>query len=394
VIPYNNFSRAQFVDILMQQAGISEGGAWTTYQTAAWVRGKQGVYPIRFGFPHRECSGYGLRECESDLRLLGSYIFRNLAANGFPIYTQSPVTGEVQERGSAGRILHGLFTLGAAGMVLGEAEWLAAARRGLRVALGSRATDGPLADCALLAGVSVIDPELAGTREAARLAASIGGLLQAEGSIRRGPKILDMHHDHDYLPGGALWAIGSYCQATGCDLPEGLDSQLMFYRRRFQATPTWGAAGWQPQGWHAVLQAGSNTCKSAGADEFIFEAADWAIERQLEKNGAFLEDLSPDEPSFNTGFLAEGIAAAWAQALSAGDCERAKKYRQSWSSAMGFMRKLMIREEDTFCMREPGKALGGVRCMQSRSDVRIDQVSHCLHALVDGWKCLSSSPPL
>jgi AMMECR1 domain-containing protein len=389
VIPYNNFSRAQFVNILMQQAGIREGGDWTTYQTAAWVRGTQGVYPIRFGFPHRECAGYGLRECESDLRLLGSYIFRNLAADGFPIYTQSPVTGEVQGRGTAGRVVHGLFALGAAAMVLGEAEWLAAARRGLRVALRSRFTDGPLSDCALLAGISLIDPELAGTREAARLAASIGGMLQAEGSIRRGPKILSIHHDHDYLPGGALWAIGSYCQATGCDLPEGLDRQVSFYRRRFQATPTWGAAGWQPQGWHAVLQAGSDTCESAGAAEFIFEAADWAIERQLEKNGAFLEDLSPDEPSFNTGFLAEGIAAAWAQALSAGDCERAKKYQQSWSSAMGFMRKLMIREEDTFCMREPGKALGGVRCMQSRSDVRIDQVSHCLHALVDGWKCLS-----
>jgi hypothetical protein len=169
-------------------------------------------------------------------------------------------------------------------------------------------------------------------------------------------------------------------------LPEGLDRQLDFYRRRFGVTPTWGAAGWQPQGWHAVLQVDA----IAGAREFCFEAADFAIERQLEKNGAFLEDLSPEEPSFDTGFIAEGIAAAWAEALAAADDERAAAYERSWKRAMAFIRRLQIREEDTFCMRDPMKALGGVRCMQSRSDVRIDQVSHCLHALAQGWDCLQN----
>ncbi len=392
VIPYNNLSNGQFVEMLMRQAGVTEDGAitcsWATYQTAVWLRSRQGVYPIRFGFPYRESTGYGIRECESDLRLLGSFIFRGLRRNGFPIYRRYPLSGEIEETGSSARILHGLLTLGAAGTVLGEAEWTAAAVRSLRIALRSRATDGPLADCVLLAGISMLDPELAQTRETARLAGSLGGLLQGEGSIRRGRKILAMRHDHDYLPGGVLWAIGSYCRATGCDLPDGLDRQLAFYQRRFRATPTWGAAGWQPQGWQAILEAAADPV--AGAREFIFEAAEWAIERQLEKNGAFLEDLSPDEPSFNTGFLAEGIAAAWTQALAAGDCDRAEKYQKSWSRGMDFMRKLMIREEDTFCMRDPGKALGGVRCMQSRSDVRIDQVSHCLHALIEGWKNLSA----
>jgi AMMECR1 domain-containing protein/orotate phosphoribosyltransferase len=396
LIPYNNFSREQYVHTRMRQAGITQGGEWTTYQTATWVRCPQGVYPLRFGFPHRADMVYGLTECEADMRLLGSFIFRNLRANGLPLYSLSPVSGEIQERGSAGRLLHGLFALGAAAKALGETEWRGAATHGLRLALQSVTgghvvlegeAGGALADCVLLAGVSVLDRELAGTREATMLAQSIAGLLQEEGSIRRGRKRLSIRHDHDYLPGGALWAIGSYCQTTGCALPDKLDSQLAFYRRRFLAVPTWGAAGWQPQGWHAVQGAGS----IPGAREFIYQAADWAIERQLEKNGAFLEDLSPDEPSFNTGFLAEGIGAAWAEALGADDADRAAKYEKSWRRAMAFTRKLMIREEDTFCMREPARAVGGVRCMQSRSDVRIDQVSHCLHALVRGWQCLQSS---
>lgn len=383
VIPYNNFSREQFVQTLMQQAGITGGGEWKTWQTAVWMRGSHGVYPLRFGFPHRECIDYGLGDCESDMRLLAGYIFRNLRPSGMPVYVQSPVTGEVEESGTVARALHGLFALGLAGSALGESEWVTAAKRGLRQAL-AQATGNALADCVLLAAVSLVDPELAGSREAQRLAGSVGGMLQAEGSIRRGPKYLALRHDHDYLPGAALWAIGAYCLATGCDLPDGLDRQLAFYRRRFDATPTWGAAGWQPQGWHAVMQAGV----IEGADDFVFAAADWAIDRQLEKNGAFLEDLSPEEPSFNTGFIAEGMAAAWASALEGGDPDRARKYELSWKRAMAFMRRLMIRDEDTFCMREPQKMRGGVRCMQSRSDIRIDQVSHCLHALAEGWRCL------
>ncbi len=383
VIAYNNFTRGEFVETLMRQAGVSEGGEYRTWQTAAWLRRKQDVYPLRFGFPSRDCAHYDEGECESDMQLLGSYIFRNLRANGLPVYSQSPVTGEMQESGTVARVLHGLLALGLAGAALGEPQWTQAAAHGLRRALSSP-TDGALADCVLLAGISLVDPTLARSDAAGRLARSLVGMLQSEGSIRRGPKRLALRHDHDYLPGAVLWAIGSYCEATGYRLPEMIGSQLAFYRRRFAATPTWGAAGWQTQGWHAVLKCGS----VEGADDFIFEVADWAIERQLEKNGAFLEDLSPEEPSFNTGFLAEGIAAAWARALETGDPVRADQYEGSWKRAMSFMRRLMIREEDTFSMREPSKALGGVRCMQSRSDVRIDQVSHCLHALVEGWRCM------
>ena len=61
--------------------------------------------------------------------------------------------------------------------------------------------------------------------------------------------------------------------------------------------------------------------------DHVFEVVDWAIDRQLTKNGAFLEDLSEKEPSFNTGFMAEGVAAAWAIALRVGDDARAGEVR-------------------------------------------------------------------
>ena len=81
--------------------------------------------------------------------------------------------------------------------------------------------------------------------------------------------------------------------------------------------------GWHPQGWEAIHRINPDP---AIADH-VFEIADWAIDRQLTKNGAFLEDLSEKEPSFNTGFIAEGMASAWAIARRAGDDARARGTR-------------------------------------------------------------------
>jgi hypothetical protein len=147
---------------------------------------------------------------------------------------------------------------------------------------------------------------------------------------------------------------------------------------------SWGMAGWQPQGWGAAYRLTGSEDMAA----FAFEAADWAVERQLEKNGAFLEDLSPTEPSFNTGFVAEGIAAAWQLAREVKDATREDRYELAWRRAMTFMRVLAVREEDTFCFARGAEAIGGVRTSITRSDIRIDAVSHTLHALVAGVNLL------
>ena len=57
------------------------------------------------------------------------------------------------------------------------------------------------------------------------------------------------------------------------------------------------------QGWAAVW----GHQRREGQAAFVFEVADWAVDRQLDKSGAFLEDLSPQEPSSKTGSLAEGL---------------------------------------------------------------------------------------
>jgi hypothetical protein len=112
--------------------------------------------------------------------------------------------------------------------------------------------------------------------------------------------------------------------------------------------------------------------------------ADWALDWQLEKNGAFITDLYPSGPSFHTAFVAEGMAAAWRAARDLGDEPRTARYARSCRDAAAFMSGLIIRPSHTYCMRNPPRAVGGVRTAPARSDVRIDYVSHALLALVSG----------
>ena len=55
---------------------------------------------------------------------------------------------------------------------------------------------------------------------------------------------------------------------------------------------------------------------------------------------------------------------------------------------MQFINRLIIRPEDTFCMRDPDRAVGGVRGSLITSSVRIDFVSHTLYALIGSERAM------
>jgi AMMECR1 domain-containing protein len=383
-LTYNSWSRADFVGTAARLAGGA--GHWTTWQVAEWAELGGRVHPLRFGFPDRspeDCDVAG-----SIARLAG-YIDRSLDSHGLPCYLFEPLTGRSERSGTAARVIHALAMLDLAGVQLRRDDWRNRAHVGLAWCLhhaqGGVLTlpgllGGLMAECLLLAGVAA-HADLAASARARELAERLKSLFQADGRVGTGAKRLDRTDDHDFLPGVALWALGSFAHATGIDLlPPDLEPFAEWYGHRFRAVPHWGMAGWQPQGWEAVYRA-RGICPGR---ELAFQAADWAIDRQLRANGAFMETFSPDQPSFNTGFVAEGIAAAWALALAYGETERAQRYERSWRGAARFMNRLIIHPEDTFGMAAGATAIGGVRCMLTRSDVRIDQVSHWLHALLAG----------
>jgi orotate phosphoribosyltransferase/AMMECR1 domain-containing protein len=406
VIPYNNMTRYQMVSALAGPVLSDAGGAgWSTCRTTSWVNAEHGLYKLRFGFPRRRPVENEAADDDElvlhrrTIELLAGYIVAGIGPDGLPTYLLDPVRGIEHRQGTSVRLVAGLVALDKAGRLLARPEWIEAARPGLLACLehvGAGKTQGALAlpvqqnsviaDCVLLEGVTAAGPPLAQHPAMEALTDRVFSMFRADGRICRRPVCLDHAQDHDFLPGVALMAAAVVAAHGGRRLPADiLEAARRWHRTRFRLLRTWGMAGWQPQGWAAI-------CRLTGdADQasYVFEVADWALDRQLATSGAFLEDLSPTEPSFNTGFVAEGVAAAWGLARDRGEFARQERYRQSWRQAMRFVDTLIVHPQDTFCFASAERAVGGVRMSLTRSDLRIDAASHVLTALVGGVALLS-----
>lgn len=388
---YNGWSRQQFLDVLEAFAGGRQTlHSWRTHQVAAWVSQGESALPLRFGFPARAPLPATDEQAVAAIDSLAGYIYRAIGQEGIPAYHLSPNDDDYVRQGTAGRVIHGLYALRIAGDLRGRLDWQEAAANGVAHCLAQvrngtidlpRHIGGPLADAVLLSAASVCG--LALSESCVQLLARVSSLLHDSGWIGAGAKHFDNHQDQEFLPGAVIWALATYCRVTKTNLPPAFAAARRFYGNRFCEHPTWGCS-WLAQGWAAVHDL---TADREDA-EIAFAAADWVREFQLEKNGAFLEDMSPDEPSFNAGFIAEGVAGAWRAALAQNETERARRYSDCWREALGFVRTLTLEETDVFPFAVPERALGGVRCTISRSGIRIDQVSHALHALVEGLQNL------
>jgi orotate phosphoribosyltransferase/AMMECR1 domain-containing protein len=387
---YNGWTKDQVV----AAACADSGGTLSVYRTVAWLRQGDRVDRIATGFPARgpmivPGSEDGVAQAVHDAHALADYTARNMNGDGVPAYCVDAVTGVRTEYGTGPRHLHALAGLLRSAQAFGRPDWQHMAERGFRTYLaahgapqGGFAVDsgGALADAVLFDAIGGREGLFTTSNELAEVARRLRGMLRSDGSIALRPTTLGDPQDTIFLPGAVLTALAKE-PALLADIPAPQwDRMLAIQRARFDALRSWGMVGWSAQGWAAVH---AITGDGRQAD-FVLELADWAVERQVLVTGAFLEDLSPDEPSFNTGFVSEGICAAWAVALRIGDTERAARYAQSWLRANHFMRTLMIRPGDEFVLADPDVAMGGVRLTPSRPEIRADSVSHWHHALVRG----------
>jgi AMMECR1 domain-containing protein len=401
--PYNGWNGDELVRRLQQtRTGATPGARWSTCRTASWVRTVppgSGVVVRRTEFGFTAQPRDAPPQPRSLLEPMAEHVLRRIGRSGLPAYEINAVTGERTVVGTTPRVVHALASLAEAGRILGRPDMVEAARTGLQVCLnrvGSGGVRGELAlpgyrhgglaDCVLL-DAALRDPELRDHPAVDAIGRRLAGHLGRLGRIATSPSRVDDGQDHTFLPGGILMAVGPWLAARGAALPEHrFGPQLRWHREQFRATTSWALVGWHPQGWNAV-HAIEPRADIAG---YVFELADWAIDRQLKKNGAFLDDFSDTEPSFDTGFIAEGIAAAWAVAIRAGDDERSERYRASWEGAMAFAASLVFKPEDSFASRAPDDMVGGVRLTPSSASLRIDATSHCLHALTSGLRLLET----
>lgn len=318
VAPHYNWSKETFAKELLRKAGIERPPySWSTFQTATWLRTVHGTRKIVSGFPERGRSSENEECWKTNAALLADYIVRSLGPNGLPEYYYSPVDGERVRQGSAARVVHALAALAEAGRFMQVPLWVEAGVRGLSYCLGnvfarngkaSLYLDGQqpnaMTDCQLLAATAACG----GPAPAAAVAERVKAMFQPDGRITDTPSGLGVASEHDFLPGVALLAMAKHAAVRpDRSWADSLQAQLTWYRRRFRLLHPWAMVGWQTQGWAAV----HDLTRDPEQAEFVFEIADWALDWQHERTGAFITDLSPSGPSFHTAFLAEGIAAAW-----------------------------------------------------------------------------------
>ena len=120
---------------------------------------------------------------------------------------------------------------------------------------------------------------------------------------------------------------------------------------------------------------------TAGAADFAYDMADWALERQYPASHPTLGWAGGFEggPGIGTAAYTEGIAAAWAIALRRGDADRAARYRDSVLQAERFLLQLQLEPADLVFLRSAGHRGAVRRSLRSRA-LRCDNAQHFLMA--------------
>jgi orotate phosphoribosyltransferase len=386
VASHFGWSKEQLARRLLGKAQIeATPAAWVAYRTSSWLRRGEQVAPLIQGYPGRESTGLELPDLHHTLTELCGYLVGQVQADGLPAYAYDPVRDRLTAAGTAARVLHAATALANAGAVLERPDFVDIAQRGLRQALDRcRPTEDGLvvalprhrpslgADAELLLGLPAL-PGAGQDPRAQQLWERLRRTLRPDGRIAASERH-SSRTDHDFLPGLVLLALSSF---PG-ELPD-LAPPLRWYSRRFELLKPWGMVGWHPQAWHQAWRAG---WRSDELVAFVREMVDWAIANQHRKSGAFLTDLDLTGPSFHTGFVMEGVADAARLLLEVGDLDTAERYARAWRRGFLLLDRLIIHEPDTFCMREPSKAIGGVRANLVSSTVRVDFVSHAVQSIV------------
>jgi hypothetical protein len=187
----------------------------------------------------------------------------------------------------------------------------------------------------------------------------------------------------EYFPGEALLALADdYRLRPSARVLDAFHRAITFYREYFRGQPSPAFVPWQVQAYAAM----ATHSKRRDYVEYVYELTDWLVEKQLNQSNCQWSDMwggiaaySEGRAGVATASYLEGFADALALARLTGDTARARRYEDVVRLAARFVMQLQVRPEETYYMRSPQDAIGGIRTSPSLNLLRID---HCQHALV------------
>ncbi len=187
----------------------------------------------------------------------------------------------------------------------------------------------------------------------------------------------------DYFPGEALLALAAqYDHNPGPRILDAFDRAAAFYREYFRSAPSPAFVPWQVQAYALIAR----HSKRKDYAEYVFELTDWLAAKQLNESNCEWPEMWGGIASYSDGRAGvataaylEGFADALVLARSVGDTRRSRRYEKVVRAAARFVMQLQVRPEETYFIRSPQDAIGGIRTSPFLNLLRID---HCQHALV------------
>jgi AMMECR1 domain-containing protein len=186
----------------------------------------------------------------------------------------------------------------------------------------------------------------------------------------------------DYYPGEAMLALIRLHDVTGDQrYLAAVQQAFPYYREHWRQNKSTAFVPWHTQVYTLLFERTGDRQLA----EFVFEMNDWVI-----GGHQITESRHPDEiggfprgkPRYSTASYLEGIIDAYALAAALGDDARARRYRHSVRLGTRFLFQLQITERNAFYLRNPRRAIGGVRHSLTRNDQRVDFTQHAVLVLI------------
>ncbi len=389
----------EFVAEVIDKAGITrEPYEWRRFDCATWLADDAGTSRLEGGF--KRCSPTA--SVDDIARLQCDYLERNLQSDGLLYFGYYPFQNTLYQGIDIARQSHAAWTL--ARLAKRDNAQLA-----LRCAL-RQSNDPPLAlsrDAFCLLGMCELGT--AHGDECERLVAEFLSSIDRHGRVATWQPPVNAHEkyesedlvedDHeeadnfdleelqDYVPGQVLLALAASARVGLLPAEEPRISRAFrYYRHRsLQARLRTGFV--DDLGCSRLV----STDRPEGTGRNGIEIADFVLQFQQNKSGAFITDHQPDTPGYTTAVYLEAIAAAYHVALNFNPL-RAAHYDDAWHKGFNFLDRLIIQERDFSVLPNGDYALGGLRENLYSSHVRIDFVQHSLAAIVERYPYLTVTP--
>ncbi|QIG52190.1 hypothetical protein G5V57_33520 [Nordella sp. HKS 07] len=222
------------------------------------------------------------------------------------------------------------------------------------------------------------------------LCRAVDALWQANGSFRTFLVPAERNDNQNFYPGEALLFWASLYRANQDDALLGkCIRSFSYYRDWHLREPNPAFVPWHSQAYVMLYEDTSN----AELATFVLDRNEWLLAMQQwdmtiapDFRGRFYDPRHPEygpPHASATGVYMEGLADAWRLARSHGD-RREENFALALRRGLRNVRQLQFvdPEIDAFYVHRKAAVMGGLRTETYNNEIRVDNVQHCLMALL------------